>query len=575
MTRILSRPYDQHAADRLALSGFLPPIARALAARGIQVPSDLEQEWAGMLPPAMLEGTREAAERLALARERHQAVTIVADYDCDGATACAVGIRGLRMLGITANYFVPDRVLHGYGLTPNVVDIVAARTPKPDLIVTVDNGISSAAAVDRARELGIDVIITDHHLPGAELPRAQAIVNPNLTGSTFPSKNLAGVGVIYYVLLALRSLLRERGVFDAKTQPRLDALVDFVALGTVADVVKLDKNNRILVSQGIRRIRGGRTHAGLEALFAIAGRDIRTAGVRDFGFAVAPRINAAGRMGAADTALQLLRSKDHVEALRLAQHLDALNTQRREEEERIWAAAREQAHRQLEQRQRPALVLYGGDWHPGIVGIVASRIVEEFYRPTIILCDDNNMMKGSGRSIREFDLYAGLQKTAHVLAGFGGHKLAAGVRLEPNQLERFREAFERVVADELGEQPLTPALLLECELDFQQASDSAFLQELELMQPFGAGNAEPVFASPELTVVDRSPLGYSGDHVRLRLKDSASGITLMAKGWNMATAFPPSSVGSRIRVAYTPRLDYYRGVASIDVGIKDWQPVAD
>ena len=211
MTRILSRPYDQHAADRLALSGFLPPIARALAARGIQVPSDLEQEWAGMLPPAMLEGTREAAERLALARERHQAVTIVADYDCDGATACAVGIRGLRMLGITANYFVPDRVLHGYGLTPNVVDIVAARTPKPDLIVTVDNGISSAAAVDRARELGIDVIITDHHLPGAELPRAQAIVNPNLTGSTFPSKNLAGVGVIYYVLLALRSLLRERG----------------------------------------------------------------------------------------------------------------------------------------------------------------------------------------------------------------------------------------------------------------------------------------------------------------------------------------------------------------------------
>ena len=266
MTRILSRPYDQHAADRLTLSGFLPPIARALAARGIQVPSDLEQEWAGMLPPAMLEGTREAAERLALARDRHEAVTIVADYDCDGATACAVGIRGLRMLGITANYFVPDRVLHGYGLTPNVVDIVAARTPKPNLIVTVDNGISSVAAVDRARELGIDVIITDHHLPGAELPRAQAIVNPNLTGSTFPSKNLAGVGVIYYVLLALRSLLREHGVFDAKTQPRLDALVDFVALGTVADVVKLDKNNRILVSQGIRRIRCGRTQGSKPCL---------------------------------------------------------------------------------------------------------------------------------------------------------------------------------------------------------------------------------------------------------------------------------------------------------------------
>ena len=328
MTRILSRPYDQHAADRLALSGFLPPIARALAARGIQVPSDLEQEWAGMLPPAMLEGTREAAERLALARERHQAVTIVADYDCDGATACAVGIRGLRMLGITANYFVPDRVLHGYGLTPNVVDIVAARTPKPDLIVTVDNGISSVAAVDRARELGIDVIITDHHLPGAELPRAQAIVNPNLTGSTFPSKNLAGVGVIYYVLLALRSLLRERGVFDAKTQPRLDALVDFVALGTVADVVKLDKNNRILVSQGIRRIRCGRTHAGLEALFAIAGRDIRAAGVRDFGFAVAPRINAAGRLGTMENGIECLLSDDPAAALGFAESLNSINTER-------------------------------------------------------------------------------------------------------------------------------------------------------------------------------------------------------------------------------------------------------
>ena len=350
---------------------------------------------------------------------------------------------------------------------------------------------------------------------------------------------------------------------------KMDRVLDLVALGTLADVMRLGGQNRILVRGGLDKLAEA-ARPGIAALKTVSGSDAAARlNAGQVVFRLAPRINAAGRMGAADTALRLLRSKDHVEALRLARHLDALNTQRREEEERIWAAAREQARRQLEQRQRPALVLYGGDWHPGIVGIVASRIVEEFYRPTIILCDDNNMMKGSGRSIREFDLYAGLQKTAHVLAGFGGHKLAAGVRLEPNQLERFREAFEQVVADELGGQPLTPALLLECELDFQQASDSAFLQELELMQPFGAGNAEPVFASPELTVVDRSPLGYSGDHVRLRLKDSASGITLMAKGWNMATAFPPSSVGSRIRV------DYYRGVASIDVGIKDWQPVAD
>ena len=435
MTRILSRPYDQHAADRLALSGFLPPIARALAARGIQVPSDLEQEWAGMLPPAMLEGTREAAERLALARERHQAVTIVADYDCDGATACAVGIRGLRMLGITANYFVPDRVLHGYGLTPNVVDIVAARTPKPDLIVTVDNGISSAAAVDRARELGIDVIITDHHLPGAELPRAQAIVNPNLTGSTFPSKNLAGVGVIYYVLLALRSLLRERGVFDAKTQPRLDALVDFVALGTVADVVKLDKNNRILVSQGIRRIRCGRTHAGLEALFAIAGRDIRTAGVRDFGFAVAPRINAAGRLGTMENGIECLLSDDPAAALAFAESLNSINTERRELESEMQQLA-EAALSNIDLDHHATFTIFNPSFNEGVVGLVAARLKERIHRPVIAFAPtENGELKGSGRSIPGIHLRDALDLTAKALPGvvlrFGGHAMAAGLSIKP------------------------------------------------------------------------------------------------------------------------------------------------
>ena len=314
------------------------------------------------------------------------------------------------------------------------------------------------------------------------------------------------MGVAFFLMAAVNAALAPH----TGRRFKMDRVLDLVALGTLADVMRLGGQNRILVRGGLDKLAEA-ARPGIAALKTVSGSDAAARlNAGQVVFRLAPRINAAGRMGAADTALRLLRSKDPVEALRLARHLDALNTQRREEEERIWAAAREQARRQLEQRQRPALVLYGGDWHPGIVGIVASRIVEEFYRPTIILCDDNNMMKGSGRSIREFDLYAGLQKTAHVLAGFGGHKLAAGVRLEPNQLERFREAFEQVVADELGGQPLTPALLLECELDFQQASDSAFLQELELMQPFGAGNAEPVFASPELTVVDRSPLGYSG-----------------------------------------------------------------
>lgn len=261
MTRILNREFDLEAARRLHDEGYLPPVARALSARGIKNASELAQDWKSMLPPSMLEGTREAAERLALARERGERVTVVADYDCDGATACAVAIRGLGMMGVRADYFVPHRVHHGYGLSCAVVDLLAARTPRPDVLLTVDNGVSSTEAVRHAAELGIDVIVTDHHLPGVDLPPAVCIVNPNLANSAFPSKALAGVGVMYYVLLALRALLREHGVYTQQTQPRLDTLVDLVALGTVADVVKLDKNNRILVAQGLNRIRLGRTQA--------------------------------------------------------------------------------------------------------------------------------------------------------------------------------------------------------------------------------------------------------------------------------------------------------------------------
>ena len=558
-------------ARELSISPLLLDI---LWRRGLDSPEELDAYLSARLPdlvpPSRWPQFPQAAEVISKALLDGKKLAVWGDYDVDGITSSTLVLDVLEAHGLEALWHVPDRRSEGYGLNIPAIEELAAQGC--GILLTVDCGISDMAAVARARELGMTVVISDHHLPPPELPPADAICNPRLgPEDDMPCPHLAGVGVAFFLMAAVNAALAPH----TGRRFKMDKVLDLVALGTLADVMRLGGQNRILVRGGLDKLAEA-ARPGIAALKTVSGSDAAARlNAGQVVFRLAPRINAAGRMGAADTALQLLRSKDHVEALRLAQHLDALNTQRREEEERIWAAAREQAHRQLEQRQRPALVLYGGDWHPGIVGIVASRIVEEFYRPTIILCDDNNMMKGSGRSIREFDLYAGLQKTAHVLAGFGGHKLAAGVRLEPNQLERFREAFERVVADELGEQPLTPALLLECELDFQQASDSAFLQELELMQPFGAGNAEPVFASPELTVVDRSPLGYSGDNVRLRLKDSASGITLMAKGWNMATAFPPSSVGSRIRVAYTPRLDYYRGVASIDVGIKDWQPVAD
>ena len=560
MTRILSRPYDQHAADRLALSGFLPPIARALAARGIQVPSDLEQEWAGMLPPAMLEGTREAAERLALARERHQAVTIVADYDCDGATACAVGIRGLRMLGITANYFVPDRVLHGYGLTPNVVDIVAARTPKPDLIVTVDNGISSAAAVDRARELGIDVIITDHHLPGAELPRAQAIVNPNLTGSTFPSKNLAGVGVIYYVLLALRSLLRERGIFDAKTQPRLDALVDFVALGTVADVVKLDKNNRILVSQGIRRIRCGRTHAGLEALFAIAGRDIRTAGVRDFGFAVAPRINAAGRLGTMENGIECLLSDDPAAALAFAESLNSINTERRELESEMQQLA-EAALSNIDLDHHATFTIFTPTFNEGVVGLVAARLKERIHRPVIAFAPtENGELKGSGRSIPGIHLRDALDLTAKALPGvvlrFGGHAMAAGLSIKPEGFKVFQAAFEEVIRSRCDASVFERVVLTDGGLAPDEITE-ALCQEID-EQIWGQGFEAPLFAN-EVHVLSQTLL--KGTHLKMMLE-------LGGSRFDAIFFRRKEPLASLTRIAYRPSVNEFRGRRTVQLVVE-------
>lgn len=560
MTRILSRPYDQHAADRLALSGFLPPIARALAARGIQVPSDLEQEWAGMLPPAMLEGTREAAERLALARERHQAVTIVADYDCDGATACAVGIRGLRMLGITANYFVPDRVLHGYGLTPNVVDIVAARTPKPDLIVTVDNGISSAAAVDRARELGIDVIITDHHLPGAELPRAQAIVNPNLTGSTFPSKNLAGVGVIYYVLLALRSLLRERGIFDAKTQPRLDALVDFVALGTVADVVKLDKNNRILVSQGIRRIRCGRTHAGLEALFAIAGRDIRTAGVRDFGFAVAPRINAAGRLGTMENGIECLLSDDPAAALAFAESLNSINTERRELESEMQQLA-EAALSNIDLDHHATFTIFNPSFNEGVVGLVAARLKERIHRPVIAFAlTENGELKGSGRSIPGIHLRDALDLTAKALPGvvlrFGGHAMAAGLSIKPEGFKVFQAAFEEVIRSRCDASVFERVVLTDGGLAPDEITE-ALCQEID-EQIWGQGFEAPLFAN-EVHVLSQTLL--KGTHLKMMLE-------LGGSRFDAIFFRRKEPLASLTRIAYRPSVNEFRGRRTVQLVVE-------
>lgn len=561
MTRILNREFDLEAARRLHDEGYLPPVARALSARGIRDASELAQDWKSMLPPAMLEGTREAAERLALARERGERVTVVADYDCDGATACAVAIRGLGMMGVKADYFVPHRVHHGYGLSCAVVDLLAARTPRPDVLLTVDNGVSSAEAVRHAAELGIDVIVTDHHLPGAELPPAVCIVNPNLADSAFPSKALAGVGVMYYVLLALRALLRERGVYTQQTQPRLDALVDLVALGTVADVVKLDKNNRILVAQGLNRIRLGRTHAGISALFAVAGKKPEAAGVRDFGFALGPRINAAGRLDTMENGIECLLADDPVVALDYARSLNDFNAARQELETEMQQAA-ETALSCCNVDSLATLTLYDGRFNEGVVGLVASRLKEKVNRPTIVFAPtDDGALKGSGRSIAGVHLRDALDLVSKALPGavlrFGGHAMAAGLTLRSeDDLPAFRDAFEKAVRSMVDASVFERVIYTDGGLAPDEITER-LVQAID-SQIWGQGFDAPVFAN-EFRVVRQS-----------LVKDAHTKLILELGGQRFDAIFfrHTETLPGMVRLAYRPNINEFMGRRSVQLVIE-------
>lgn len=561
MTRILNREFDLEAARRLHEEGYLPPVARALSARGIRDASELAQDWKSMLPPAMLEGTREAAERLALARERGERVTVVTDYDCDGATACAVAIRGLGMMGVKADYFVPHRVHHGYGLSCAVVDLLAARTPRPDVLLTVDNGVSSAEAVRHAAELGIDVIVTDHHLPGAELPPAVCIVNPNLADSAFPSKALAGVGVMYYVLLALRALLRERGVYTQQTQPRLDALVDLVALGTVADVVKLDKNNRILVAQGLNRIRLGRTHAGISALFAVAGKKPEAAGVRDFGFALGPRINAAGRLDTMENGIECLLADDPVVALDYARSLNDFNAARQELETEMQQAA-ETALSCCNVDSLATLTLYDGRFNEGVVGLVASRLKEKVNRPTIVFAPtDDGALKGSGRSIAGVHLRDALDLVSKALPGavlrFGGHAMAAGLTLRSeDDLPAFRDAFEKAVRSMVDASVFERVIYTDGGLAPDEITER-LVQAID-SQIWGQGFDAPVFAN-EFRVVRQS-----------LVKDAHTKLILELGGQRFDAIFfrHTETLPGMVRLAYRPNINEFMGRRSVQLVIE-------
>lgn len=560
MTRIVQRPFDIEKATQLIADGFSPALARALAARGIASRDDLLVDWQGLLAPHQLEGTREAAIRLAQARERGELVTIVADYDCDGATACSIAMKGLTQMGIRVNYFVPDRVTQGYGLTPSFVDMIHERSPETRLIVTVDNGISSIKAVEQARQYGIDVIITDHHLPGDVEPQALAIVNPNRKGSTFASKNLAGVGVMYYVLLALRAYLREQGVYDRMTQPRLDALVDLVALGTVADVVKLDKNNRILVAQGLKRIRQGLAQPGIQALFSIAGRKPEEASVRDFGFAIGPRINAAGRLSSMQNGIECLLSSTETTALAFARELNAINSERRELETNMQQIAEAAVEAQLESH-RATLCLRDEEFNEGVVGLVASRIKDRIHRPVFAFAPaDNQTLKGSGRSIPGIHLRDMLAIVNQALPGaivrFGGHAAAAGLTLNAAFYEDFCRLLEDTVKAHTEPHLFERIVYADGGLKATEINESLITSIDQLI--WGQGFEAPIFAN-DFTVRRQTVL-----------KDAHLKLTLEHEGALFDAIFfrRRDPLAQQVTLAYRPTINEFMGRRSIQLVIE-------
>ncbi|WP_312529045.1 single-stranded-DNA-specific exonuclease RecJ [Comamonas sp.] len=521
--KILARDIPPRTVWALEQAGVHPLLARLFAARGVQAAAELDDGLGQLLPPAGLLGTREAALLLADAIGQQLRICVVADYDCDGATACAVALRGLRMLGARqVSYLVPDRVVDGYGLTPAIAERVHQQGAQ--VLVTVDNGIASVDGVARAKALGMTVIVTDHHLPAATLPAADAIVNPNQPGCGFASKAMAGVGVMFYVLMALRAELRERGAFADMAQPRLDSLLPLVALGTVADVVKLDANNRRLVAQGLRRIRAGHMPPGLGALFAAASRRAATASTFDFGFALGPRINAAGRLADMTIGIECLLTDDTLLADTLARQLDAINRERRDIETGMREHAMLLAEALFEEGTEPppAVSVFDPDFHEGVVGIVASRIKDKLHRPTFVFAASSapgheHELKGSGRSIPGFHLRDALDLVAKrhpgVLIKFGGHAMAAGCTIALDDFEVFEQALAQVAQEWLDERTLTRQLETDGPLpvQFRHAETVDTLNS----QVWGQGFAPPTF-SEELEIVSQRLVGEK--HLSLKLR---------------------------------------------------------
>ena len=543
-------------------AGVHPLLARIYAARGVKRRDELDYKLSGLLPPDALTGARDAAQLLADAIEAGARMVVVADYDCDGATACAVAVRGLRAMGADVHYLVPNRFEYGYGLTPAIVELAARM--EPELIITVDNGIASVEGVAAARAMGIATLITDHHLPGDALPEADVIVNPNQPGCDFPSKSLAGVGVMFYVLLALRAEMRERGAFGERPEPNLADLLDLVALGTVADVVKLDRNNRILVSQGLARMRAGRMQPGVRALFAAASRDPARASSFDLGFGLGPRLNAAGRLSDMSLGIECLITDDAGRALNIAQELDKLNRERRSIEQGMQEDALARLM-DFDPGNTLSVCLYEPDWHQGVIGIVAGRIKEKLNRPTFAFARGNDgELKGSGRSIPDLHLRDALdlvsKRRPELLLRFGGHAAAAGVTIRETDHDEFTSVFEDVVQELLGDTDITRRIDTDGGLESAWMSlDAARMLEQDV---WGHGFPAPVFS--DVFRVESQRL-LKERHLKLQV--SKNGQRFDAIQFNFADGAP-----AEIHAAYRLATNEYNGVTSLQLMLEHFEP---
>lgn len=564
---IVRRPFSETAADALRAGGHHPVLARLWAARGLASPESLARGFDRLIPVSALTHADALAEVLADAIAGGRRILIVGDYDADGATAAALGVLALHRFGAKVESLVPNRFEYGYGLTPEIVRVAAER--RPDFIVTVDNGIASLAGVDEARRLGIEVLVTDHHLPGPELPAARVIVNPNQPGCGFPSKHLAGVGVMFYAMLALRAELRRRGAFASAPEPNLADYLDLVALGTVADVVPLDSNNRILVAQGLARLRAGRTRPGIAALAAVAGRTLARATTQDLGFLLGPRLNAAGRLEDMALGVECLVTADPDRARALAQQLDGLNRERRDIEADMQAQALAAVER-VDAAGAHSLVLHDPDWHQGIVGLLASRLREKFHRPTFCFAPGSpGELKGSGRSIPALHLRDALDRVDRrcpgLLLRFGGHAAAAGASLPSDGLETFRQAFEDVAAE-----LLTPADLeevIETDGPLAPAEFDLGLAEALRDEVWGQGFPPPAF-SGAFQVCNQRVVG--NHHLRLELRPDDSGPrTPPLPGILFRRADP---LPGRIRAVYRLDVNEWHDTRALQLVVSHWEP---